>query len=311
VSGRIRGFVVIPSYFSEFRRRGTEASTSSVQAVGAGIEANTLTSFSQFNKNGSIAPIQAIGDGSEPNTAQFFQNYVKGAVQGWLQIEKFSDALDGLQRISMQQRVWYNEQLESRNYLIPGSIAIIMTLIGTLLTALVVSREWERGTMEALMSTPVGIQELLIGKLIPYFILGIASMTICVVVATLFYEVPFRGSFWVLALVSSIFLLAALALGLLISTIAKNQFVAAQVSMVTAFLPAFMLSGFIFEITSMPIPIQFITYILPARYFVSALQTLFLVGNIWPLLITDMICMAVIALLLYVVISFKTVKRLD
>ena len=206
VKGNIRGIVVIPAYFSQFR-----------------------------NRQDNVAPIQVIGDGSEPNTASFVQNYVALAWQNWLQQESISSNLEGLPKIETQTRFWYNEQLESRNFLMPGSLAIVMTLIGTLLTALVVSREWERGTMESLMATPVHISELIIGKLIPYFILGMLSMVICFVVSVFFYQVPFRGSLILLTFVSAVYLLTALALGLLISTLAKNQFVAAQAAMVTAF----------------------------------------------------------------------------
>ncbi|MDB6081087.1 MAG: transporter permease [Chlamydiia bacterium] len=281
VSGHIRGIVIVPAYFSAFRKRNV------------------------------TAPIQVIADGSEPNTANFVQNYVRAAFQNWLQQEAISSGLKGLPLINIQSRFWYNEELESRNFLIPGSLAIIMTLIGTLLTALVVAREWERGTMEAMMSTPVTIVELLVGKLIPYFLLGLFSMTLCVFISVFFYEVPFRGSYFVLGAVSSVFLFTALGLGLLISTLAKNQFVAAQVSLVTAFLPAFILSGFIFEISSMPIPIQLLTYCIPARYFVSALQTLFLVGNVWQLLLIDTLVMLTIGLLFFTITASKTVKRLD
>jgi len=282
VSGAIRGFVVIPSYFSAFRFRPD-----------------------------TIAPLQVIADGSETNTANFVQNYVQSAFSNWLQQEGISNDLRGLPLVNIQSRFWYNEDLESRNFLIPGSLAIIMTLIGTLLTALVVAREWERGTMEALMSTPVTISELIIGKLIPYYILGMFSMLLCMVVSVGYYDVPFRGSYFVLFIVSSFFLYAALSTGLLISTLAKNQFVAAQMSLVSAFLPAFMLSGFIFEISSMPLPIRMLTYCIPARYFVASLKTLFLVGNVWRLLLLDMLFLFLFGSLLLAITSHKTVKRLD
>jgi ABC-2 type transport system permease protein len=280
--GTIRGIVVIPSYFSSWRQRPDLQ-----------------------------APIQVIADGSETNTASFVQNYVAGAWKNWLQQEHFSSNLKGLPLTNATTRFWYNEELESRYFLIPGSLAIIMTLIGTLLTALVVAREWERGTMEALMATPVSIVELLIGKLLPYFILGMLSMTLCVIIAVFFYHVPLRGSWWVLGAVTAIFLSTALGLGLLISTIARNQFVASQNAVVAAFLPSYMLSGFIFEIYSMPLPIQWITYLIPARYFVSSLQTLFLVGNVWPLLIYNIIPMLAIGVFFFILTAHRTVKRLD
>jgi ABC-2 type transport system permease protein len=281
-SGRIRGFVVIPSYFSNFRARP-----------------------------GVIAPIQVIADGSEPNTASFVQNYVQGAFQKWLQQEAISSDLVGLPLVTIEQRYWYNEQLESRFFLLSGSLAIIMTLIGTLLTALVVAREWERGTMEAMMSTPVGIVELVVGKLVPYFILGMVSMVICVLVSIFGYDLPLRGSWWLLTLVSAAFLFCALGVGLLISTLAKNQIVASQIAIISGFLPAYILSGFLFEISSMPYVIQLLTYIVPAKYFVQCLQTLFLVGNVSDLIIYNVSVMLLIGLILLFLTARKTVKRLD
>jgi ABC-2 type transport system permease protein len=282
LEGSVRGMVVIPSYFSTFR-----------------------------NLEDTIAPIQVIADGSETNTANFVQNYVTSTWENWLRQEQISNNLTGLPLVTVEPRYWFNEQLESRNFLVPGSLAIIMTLIGTLLTALVVSREWERGTMEALMATPVSIFELLIAKLIPYFILGMGSMALCVIGAKILYDTPFRGSWIVLALIAACFMTTALGLGLLISTLARNQFVAAQAALITAFLPAYILSGFIFEIASMPLPIQLLTYIIPARYFVTSLQTIFLVGNVWPLFIINVIPMLIIGSVFFLICTKISVKRLD
>lgn len=280
-AGALRGIVVVPSYFSQFLYR-----------------------------KGQIAPIFAIGDGSEPNTAAFFQNYVQGAYQNWLQQEAifFSREQKG---ITIQPRFWYNEQLESRNFLLPGSLAIIMTLIGILLTALVIAREWERGTMEAMIATPIRVHELLIGKIIPYFFLGILSMAICFCVNVFLLNVPFRGSILLLLLVVSVFLFSALSLGLMISTVSKNQLLAFQISVITGFLPAYILSGFLFEISSMPIVIQWMTYLMPARYFVTSLQTLFLVGNVWKLIFWNLIPMIVIGLVFISISARKTKKFLS
>ena len=186
-----------------------------------------------------------------------------------------------------------------------------MTLIGTLLTALVVAREWERGTMEVMMSTPIQIREMLFAKLIPYFFLGLGSMTLCVSLSILLFNVPFRGSYLVLLLATSIFLLASLGLGLFISSTTRNQFVASQISIMTGFLPAFMLSGFIFEIPSMPQSIQALTYLFPARYFVTILQTSFLSGTIWELVLPSMAFMLIIAFFFLSLTALKMVKRLD
>jgi ABC-2 type transport system permease protein len=283
IAGKIRGIFVIPSYFTQYR-----------------------------NRPDTIAPIQVIADGSETNTANFMQNYAQGVFQNWLTQEAREVGFSReIPLITTQPRYWYNEQLESRYFLLSGSLAIIMTLIGSLLTALVVAREWERGTMEALMSTTVGIWELVIGKVVPYFCLGMGSMTLCVLISVFFYDLPLRGSCFVLAGVSALFLFCALGLGLMISTLTKNQVFAYQITLIVAFLPAYILSGFLFEIHSMPRWIQLLTYIIPAKYFVQSLQSLFLVGNVWKLLLIDMIPIVSIGLLFFIITALKTVKRLD
>jgi ABC-2 type transport system permease protein len=283
LSSAIRGFVVVPSYFSNFR------------------------SFPKDKK----APIQVITDGGEPNTANFVQNYVTQTWMKWLQQERISSDSKGLPLINVQPRYWFNEDLASRNFLIPGSLAIIMTLIGTTLTALVIAREWERGTMEAIMATPVHIYEILLAKLISYFCMAMGSMTCCVVGTIFFYGIPFRGSVLVLAVVTAAFLVTALGTGLLISTATKNQLAASQAAQVVGFLPAYILSGFIFEIGSMPKIIQLVTYIIPARYFVRSLLSIFLVGNVWHLLVQDVLIMLGIGILIFVFTSRIIVKRLD
>jgi ABC-2 type transport system permease protein len=280
--GSIRGFVVIPSYFSEFRTSPSKT-----------------------------APIQVIADGSEANTANFLQYYVQGAFQNWLSQESLISGIKELSLVNVEPRFWYNEALESRFFLLSGSLGVIMTLIGTLLTALVVSREWVRGTMEALIATPVGKWEIVIGKVVPYFFLGVFSMTICLLAATLVYDLPFRGSLLALYLTTSCFLFSALGTGLLISILSKIQTIASQISITAGFLPAYILSGFLFEISSMPKWIQALTHLIPARYFVQNLQTLFLVGNVWGLFWKNIFVMLLISLFLFFLISRKLTKRLD
>lgn len=282
LSGDIRGIVVVPSYFSAFRH---------------------------FPED-KIAPIQVITDGGEPNTANFVQNYVAQTWNKWL-IQEGEYGLRGLPLMNVQPRFWFNEALESRNFLIPGSLAIIMTLIGTTLTALVIAREWERGTMEALMATPVHITEILIAKLISYFGMAMCSMACCVIGTVLCYGIPFRGSFLLLVAVTSAFLIPALGTGLLVSTLTKNQLAASQAAQVVGFLPAYILSGFIFEIGSMPKIIQMVTYVIPARYFVRSLLSIFLVGNVWSLILQDILVMFIIGVLIFVATSRVIVKRLD
>jgi len=283
LEGKIMGYVVIPSYFSQFR----------------------------YSPDVREAPIQVITDGGEPNTASFVHNYVAQTWSKWLIQEKISDKLPGLPLINVQPRYWFNEALKSRNFLVPGSLAIIMTLIGTTLTALVIAREWERGTMEALMATPVHINEILLAKLISYFIMGMCSMVCCVIGTVVCYEIPLRGSFLALFIVTSAFLLTALGTGLLISTATKNQLAASQAAQVAGFLPAYILSGFIFEIASMPKIIQIVTHVVPARYFVRSLLSIFLVGDVWSLLISDALVMVAIGLGIFYVTSHLIVKRLD
>lgn len=279
-AGRLRGIVVIPE---ELRK----------DLVGTG-----------------PATVQVITDGSETNSANFVKNYAEGAVNTWLAHEE--DERGGLDRpplITLEPRFWYNQELTSRNFLIPGSLSIVMTLVGVILTALVIAREWERGTMEGLLATPVSINRIIMGKLVTYFILALMSMFLSWAVAVFWYGVPYRGTLPALLAVSSVFLLGALGQGLLISTVTKDQYLAAQAALVTGFLPSFILSGFIFEIASMPGPIRGFTSIIPARYFVSCLQTIFLAGNVWPLLLRSMAAMAVIGLLLFLITAKKTAKK--
>jgi ABC-2 type transport system permease protein len=265
---------------------------------------------------GETAPVQIIVDGSDPNTAGLTQYYVQGTWANWLQQEAVSlgdltvrPAAAPL--VGAEPRFWFNQEINSRNFLIPGSIAIIMTLIGTMLTALVVAREWERGTMEALMATPISVAEFLLGKLIPYFVLGMAAMGLSVVTAVAVFRVPFHGSLAALVLVSSAFLGAMLPLGLLISTVTRNQFAASQAALMAGFLPAFLLSGFIFEIDSMPLPIRLITRLLPPRYFVSSLQSLFLAGDVTSVLVPNTLALLTIAGVLNLILVRLTRMRLE
>ena len=282
IAGDIRGIVVVPQDFS-----------------------------SRLMQAGQVAPIQVIADGTQPNTANFVQNYAQGVWSNWQQQRRLEHGLGDAANVALEARYWFNEELESRNFLVPGSVAIVMTLIGTLLTALVIAREWERGTMEAMLATPVSTLELLGGKIAPYFALGMASMAGCTLLAIGLFGVPFRGSVVALTIVSAAFLCPALGLGYLISAVAKNQFVASQIALFAGFLPAMLLSGFIYEIASMPPVIQAITHVIPARYFVNSLQTLFLTGDIWPLLLPNIAIMLGIGAVLFGLAVRNTKKRLD
>ena len=279
-AGEVRGVVMVRSDFSARVRQGQGA-----------------------------AAIQLLTDGAEPNTANFVASYVQGVFQLWL--NQRQSGQPPAATLTVQPRYWFNPTTVSRNYLVPGSISVIMTIIGALLTSLVVAREWERGTMEALLSTPVTRAELLLSKIIPYYLLGMAAMSMCVLVATLVMGVPLRGSLWVLFVVTSLFLGSALGLGLLLSTTTRNQFIAAQFALTAAFLPAIMLSGFVFEIRSMPLAVQAVTYLIPARYFVSALQTLFQAGEIWPVLLINLLFLLLSAAFWLGLTAWRTPRRLD
>lgn len=254
--------------------------------------------------------IQIIADGTEPNIAGYVQKYSNEVWQNWLKQEGF-DRKATHANIEITSRYWFNAPLLSRYFLLPGAIAIILTLIGTLLTALVVAREWERGTMEAVMSTPISIVELAAGKLFPYFVLGMASLVLCLVISIEWFGIPFRGSYWLLFVTSAAYLFPALSLGLLISTLAKNQFIAAQAALIIGFLPAFLLSGYLFQIESMPWWLQYITHIIPPRYFVSILQTLFLTGDVYEIILPNLAAILLLGSVFFVIVLKITRKRLD
>ncbi len=210
--------------------------------------------------------------------------------------------------VQVVQRIWFNEGAISRNFLVPGLITLIMTLIGTLLTALVVAREWERGTMEAILVTPLRRIDLLLGKVLPYFTLGLVGMGLSVAVAVTLFQVPFRGSIGALILLSSIFMLASLGFGLMISAAIRIQFVAAQISIVAGYLPALFLSGLLFDLESTPRFIQIISYAVPAKYFVAISHTLFMAGDIWSVLLPNALALTLMALF-FITMAFRKIRK--
>lgn len=250
--------------------------------------------------------VQVITDGTQPNTANFVTNYTKGVLQIWFAANNLHAT-----QMPINSRVWYNPEVKSEKFLVPGAIGIVMTMIGTMLTALVIAREWERGTMEALLSTPTTISEILLGKLIPYFVLGITATFMSALLAQWFFHIPFRGSWFALFCISSAFMIPALAQGLLISTLSKNQFIASMVALLSAFLPAFLLSGFLFEIDSMPLLIQWFTHILAVKYFITCIQAIFLTGDIWALFLPNIGAMLLIGIVLFAIAFKKTHKSLE
>lgn len=267
--------------------------------------------FSTRLKRPDGAPVQLIVNGTDANTARLVSGYVESTWSGWL--EQRAEATGGRfdMPVKAEQRIWFNSEVRSQNYLVPGLVAVIMTLIGALLTALVVAREWERGTMEALLVSPVAMGEVLLGKIVPYFVLGTGGMALSVAMAVWLFDVPLRGSLLVLFGSSSLFLLVALGMGLLISTVTKNQFVASQAAIIATFLPAFILSGFIFDIGSMPAAVQVITHAIAARYFVSILQTVFLAGDVWVVIVPNALALALMAFFFLGLSWRKSRKRLE
>lgn len=257
------------------------------------------------------AKAQVIVDGTDPNTALFVKAYVEMTLLNYQKILKFSNGEVFKSLIDIEQTVWFNNELKSRNFILSSSIAIIMTLVGMILTALVIAREWERGTMEALLTTNATKFDIICAKYIAYYCLAIVSTVFCSVLCIGVFGVPFRGSYLIYFITSSLFILTALGQGLIISTLSANQFLAAITSVMIGFLPAIMLSGFIFEIISMPVGFRYFTYIVPARYFISIINSLFMAGNIWGIIIPQSIFLLLTGVILFLILYKITKQRLD
>jgi len=256
------------------------------------------------------AEVQVLVHGTDANRARIIQGYAQEAVGQWTarRAAEGKDAAGG--PVTVQQRLWFNDANDSSYFLVPGLIVLIMTLIGSLLTTLVMAREWERGTLEALFVTPVRAGEILLSKTIPYFALGLVGLTLCVLASSFLFHVPLRGSLGVLAGVSMLYLLVAVAMGLLISSVLKSQFEASMMTMLVTFMPATMLSGFLFDLRSVPAPVRLIAHALPARYFVTLLQTVFLAGDVWSVIVPNSAVLAGMAAALLLVTRATMRKRL-
>ncbi|GAC1460500.1 MAG: ABC transporter permease [Steroidobacteraceae bacterium] len=272
--------------------------------------------------NAGNAQVQVLLHGGDANRARIIQGYVQGAIQAWnarqaaegkvmnVAAGRTNDMTAATGSVAVQMRLWFNDANESRYFLVPGLIVLVMTLIGALLTAMVMAREWERGTLESLFVTPVRSEEILLGKTIPYFLLGMIGLALCVISAKYLFHVPLRGTLPVLLGASMLYVLVALGIGLLISSAVKNQLVASQLALLATFMPALMLSGFLFDLRSMPTAIRLITYVLPARYYVTLLQTIFLAGNVWRVIVPNMLVLAMMTALLGLASRAVTRKRL-
>lgn len=271
---------------------------------------------SDFDRNmGTVAAsppsIQLVVDGSEPNTAHFIQGYGSQLIARWQALEYADPAVQGKPPVDILPRYWFNPAAKSILFLVPGSITVIMTLIGTLLTSLVFAREWERGTMEAMLATPVSKLQLLLGKLIPYFALGMFSLALCTAVGIILFDLPLRGSVLTLTAVSSVFMLTALGQGLLISVLIRTQLVASEAGLFTGFLPALLLSGFVFDIDSMPPALQLVSQLVPASHFNACVRTIFLAGDVWDVILPHTAALAVIAAVLLGMVWKKLSRRID
>lgn len=266
-------------------------------------------------ESGRPAAAQLIVDGSDSNTAMIAMGYAEVVTQTYSQDVTLREIrrLGGpalRPPLEVRPRVWYNADMQSRNFIIPGLIAVIMMIIAALLTSLTVAREWERGTMEQLISTPVTGRELILGKLLPYFSIGMLDVVLAVLMGEFLFQVPLRGNVALLFALAAIFLAGALSLGMVISIVTKNQLLANQLAMVLTFVPAFLLSGLMFAISNMPKPIQLITYLVPARYFVTLLNAIYLKGVGLEILAGEAALLAVFGAAMVVLANVKFRKKL-
>jgi ABC-2 type transport system permease protein len=269
--------------------------------------------FARDLQRGRRVPVQALVDGADSNAATIALGYLEGVAERY-NLRLLAEGI-GLSRggipVEGRPRVWFNAELQSKNYIAPGLIAVIMMVIAALLTSLTVAREWERGSMEQLIATPIRVPELVFGKLLPYFAIGVIDVILCALVSTRVFRVPFRGSPILFLVVSLIFLLGTLSLGMLISIRAKSQVIASQVAMVVTFLPAFLLSGFVFDIANMPVWLQAITHVVPARYFVATLKGIFLKGSGLQAWAAEVAFLALFALVVVVAANRAFRKQLE
>lgn len=262
------------------------------------------------------ARVQLIVHGADAGRATIVQAYVSGAL-GQSAVRQADRggaagaAAPSAGRVTVEQRMWFNAANTSTWYLVPGLIVLIMTLIGAFLTALVMAREWERGTLEALFVTPVRPVEILLAKIIPYFAVGMLGLALCLLAARFLFAVPMYGSLFAVVLSSMLYLIVAVSLGLVISSVTRNQFLASQVALIATFMPSMMLSGFLFDLRNVPIAVRVIGHVLPATYFMDLIKTLFLAGDVWPLIWRNCAVLAAYAVGLLLLARMVTRKSLD
>jgi pyoluteorin transport system permease protein len=249
------------------------------------------------------ASVQVLIHGADANRARIIQGYVEGAIAQGAARRRNAGDTEAVGSVIVERRFWFNDINDTTYTLAPGLIALVMTLIGALLTSLVMAREWERGTLEALFATPASVMEIVLAKTIPYLGAGLVALALCLLATRFLFAVPLRGSVGILLLASILYLWVALGIGLLISSAARNQFIASQLALLTSFMPALMLSGFLFDLRSVPSGVRFVSRILPATYYVELLQTVFLAGNIWPLILRNCAVLALVAAVLFALVG--------
>ena len=282
VEGKIRAMVIIPNDFTK----------------------------NLYNEN-NTAKIQLLTDASDPNVATFIEGYVNGVVGVWQKVNGMETGQSSKNLLDVKTYVWFNPTLETINIILPSSISNIITTVGMMLTALVIAREWERGTMESLLTTKIHKLELILSKYIAYYFLTLASVLYCSFMVIVVFKVPFNGSYLIYFFTASLFILTATSQGLLISTLCKNQFLASTAVGVFGMMPSTMLSGMMFEISSMPIPMQILSYFVPARYFSACVRNLYNAGNIYSVLIQQCLFMVAFTALFFILIYKKTQNRLE
>ncbi|MFO1106679.1 MAG: ABC transporter permease [Amaricoccus sp.] len=257
--------------------------------------------------------LQLILNGVDSNTAQAIEGYAQGAVMSALEhnADRQGNPPPAGASVEIVQRMWFNEANDSTWFLVPGLIVLVTTLIGAFLTSLLIAREWERGTLESLFVTPARPMEMVLAKLAPYLVIGAIDIALCLIAARFIFHVPIRGSLSIIIVSSMLYLLVSLALGLVISGVTRNQFAASQMALLASFMPALMLSGFVFDLRNVPVAIQLVSRILPATYFMGLIKTLFMAGDYWPQILRANAALAIYALILILIARRTLAKRLD
>ena len=263
--------------------------------------------------NAGGAQIQLVLNGVDSSSAQTIEGYVGGAIGAWAQqqADRAGNKPGGVGQVEVVQRMWFNEAGESRWFLIPGLIVLVLTLIGGFLTSLLIAREWERGTLESLFVTPVRPMEIVLSKVTPYLVVGVIDLCLCLLAAHFLFHVPMRGSLAIIIIAGLLYLLVSLLLGLFISGVTRNQFQASQMALLTSFLPAMMLSGFVFDLRNVPVVIQAISQVLPATHFMGLIKTLFMAGDYWPAILRDCAILTLYAVVLIALAHRCARKSLD